>query len=234
MKKEFLRGKLLMVFTYFWSAVFFAGWYATIEKQPYMQGIPAWRPNPHIWWVSILFWVPNCGRPVNGPDTFGLLFAHTALYWAPLVVCFTVDLIVKAQDGATLRLVERMWVWLMAYMIVWNVIEDWVWYAVNPIFGLSRFNASHIPHWMQHAWFLGFPAQYWEAFIASILPLLLDRMYARNNWRWRGISFMPDRTVLKSTLKEFFLMWGLQIMGVLIIAFIADFTWMQHLNFPDL
>lgn len=232
-KKEFARGKLLAIFTYFWCAVFFAGWYASIETMPYMQGLPVWRPNPHLWWTEILFWIPNSGRPVNGPDTFGLLFANTALYFAPLLVVFAVDLVVKAEEGLILHLVERTWLWLISYVMVWNVIEDWVWYAMNPSFGLSSFNATHIPHWMQHSWFLGFPVQYWEAFAASILPLLLHRLYARNDWRWRGIRLIPDRAILRSTLWDFSLLWGLQILGVLIFAWFADFGWMHHLNFPQ-
>jgi hypothetical protein len=198
---------------WFLLALLFAATYASVESQPYAGGLPVWRPDPNLWWVKLLFWFPNLGRPVNGLDTFGLLFLGT-----------TCLLLVPVWNALHDRLLPKHeFLELVAYFICAAVIEDWVWYAINPQVGLKRFTEGFLPRWMYSAWLCGFPSQYWEGLGGSYAAILAS-VKVKN-------AALPWRYVFKEALAVIGVLWGTMVLSVLIIALIANYTWMPHQNF---
>lgn len=57
----------------------------------------------------------------------------------------------------------RQWSWRLELraigsLAVFWIIEDFLWFVMNPAFGVGRFSAAHVP-WHKH-WFLGVPVDY--------------------------------------------------------------------------
>jgi hypothetical protein len=207
-----VRTAFLAAF-WFFLALLFAAMYASVESRPYAEGLPTWRPDPARWWVQILFWFPNLGRPVNGLDTFGLLFlGMTSLLLVPIWNAL------HRRPCPWHELLE-----LVSYFVAIAVVEDWVWYAINPHAGFKCFNSASLPRWMYAAWFLGFPSQYWEGLFASYASMLAStRINARR---------APLALVLHSSLLHFAIIWIVMVILVLATAVFANYTWMAHRNF---
>lgn len=201
--------------TVFWFllALLFAATYASVEGAPYSEGLPVWRPDPTLWWVRLLFWFPNLGRPVNGMDTFGLLFLGTA--------CLLLIPVWNAMHGRQTPKWEALE--LIAYFVAVAVVEDWVWYAINPHEGFKRFNAGMLPKWMYASWFWGFPSQYWEGLLVSYAAIL-----GSVKTRTPSLSLKP---LLRQSSYVFAAIWITLIALVLLTAVVANYTWMHHHNF---
>src|ERR1035437_4697588 len=111
-----MRRVFVNAVVWYLLALLFAGTYASVESAPYSEGLPVWRPDPILWWVRLLFWFPNLGRPVNGMDTFGLLFLGAA--------CLLLIPVWNATHGRQFPKWEALE--LIAYFVAVAVIEDWV------------------------------------------------------------------------------------------------------------
>jgi hypothetical protein len=117
-----------------------AGWAANL---------PTWRIEKH--WLLDLFWG---GRAMTGYHAwifpFITLFFHFPLFfigrWSWRVEC-------------------RI---LACIMLFW-VAEDFLWFLLNPAYGLARFYAAAVP-WHKH-WLWAAPVDYW--FFGSLLVVLL-------------------------------------------------------------
>lgn len=107
-----------------------AGWAANL---------PTWRIEKH--WLLDLFWG---GREMTGYHAWA--FSLIALFFHfPLI--FSGDFSWSAEQRA-----------LACIMLFW-VSEDFLWFVLNPAFGLHRFAKSHVS-WHRH-WWLGAPIEYW-------------------------------------------------------------------------
>ena len=116
-----------------------AGWAANL---------PTWRVEKH--WLLDIFWG---GRPMTGYHAW--VFPFVALVFH-LPVFF-----------------RGRWSWRMEARIVGMIllfwmIEDALWFALNPAFGWSKFSATHIP-WHNN-WWGPLPADYW---VSSVVGLVL-------------------------------------------------------------
>ncbi len=100
--------------------------------------LPTWRIEKH--WLLDLFWG---GRPMTGYHAWVFPF---------MFLVFHLPLIMHCEFS--LRLEARC---LGSLMLFW-IIEDFLWFALNPAYGLARFNPHSIP-WHKH-WLLGVPADY--------------------------------------------------------------------------
>ncbi|HSQ77288.1 MAG TPA: hypothetical protein VLN91_00195, partial [Nitrospirota bacterium] len=58
-----------------------------------------------------------------------------------------------------------------ALMLFW-IIEDFLWFVLNPAFGINNFSQNKIPWHKQ--WFLGMPVDYWTFTIVSALLMWLS------------------------------------------------------------
>jgi len=107
-----------------------AGWAANL---------PTWRIEHH--WLLDLFWG---GREMTGYHAWA--FSLVALFFHfPLI--FSGDCSWPTEQRA-----------LACIMLFW-VSEDFLWFVLNPAFGLRRFAKTHAG-WHRH-WWLGAPIEYW-------------------------------------------------------------------------
>ncbi len=116
-----------------------AGWAANL---------PTWRIEKH--WLLDIFWG---GRAMTGYHAwvfpFISMFFHFPFFFM------------------------QQWSWklqaraLASIMLFW-IIEDFLWFVLNPAFGLAHFNAVDIS-WHKR-WFLFAPVDYWMfSFVAGVL-----------------------------------------------------------------
>lgn len=110
--------------------------------------LPTWRIEKH-WLLDVFFG----GRPLTGYHAWALSF---------MLVMFHFPLLLVWQ-----------WSWQLearvmgSFMVFW-IVEDFLWFLINPGWGWKRFNKSEI-RWHKH-WLLGFPTDYWVfAIVATVL-----------------------------------------------------------------
>jgi hypothetical protein len=107
-----------------------AGWAANL---------PTWRVEHH--WLLDIFWG---GRPMTGYHAW--VFPFVALF-------FHFPLLFMQQWSP--RLEARA---LGSIMLFW-IIEDYLWFVLNPAYGVARFNPESIA-WHKH-WLWCAPTDYW-------------------------------------------------------------------------
>jgi hypothetical protein len=111
-------------------------------RNGWARNLPTWRVDNRL--TRALFG----GRPLTGYHFFFhilvALLVHSpfALGFAPLTV------------PAELR--------ILSFLILFWLIEDWLWFVVNPAFGPAAFRADRI-HWHRSSWWLIMPREYWIA-----------------------------------------------------------------------
>lgn len=191
---------------WFLMALFFAAIYATVEgNKPWAANLDTWRPDPSVWWVKLLYWIPCLGREVNGFDTFGLVFL--CLFGLVLIPVWEWT---HSRPMPIHELLE-----LAVYFTAICVIEDFVWYAINPHFGFAKFDAIHTSG-MYNWWLLGFPGQYWEGFLLTLPLSIGSRSLGRQQKRWRW-----NKQGWKQGLKFFTTVWCTMIMLAVGMDFVA-------------
>ena len=122
-----------------------AGWAAKL---------PTWR-IPHNQWLDI-FWG---GRELTGYHAW--IFPCVALFFHFPIILF------------------GRWSWriearLLACILLFWVCEDFLWFVLNPAFGLARFDATNIP-WHVH-WWGPAPADYWVFLLLAAILFALSGM----------------------------------------------------------
>ena len=126
--------------------VFFAQTEIQIEGGAgWAANLPTWRIEHH--WLLDIFWG---GRAMTGYHAwvfpFIALFFHTPLFFAP------------------------QWSWqlearVIACIMLFWMIEDFLWFIFNPAYGWAKFSPAHIP-WHKH--WLGFaPTDYSVALVIA-------------------------------------------------------------------
>lgn len=113
-----------------------AGWAANL---------PTWRIEQH--WLLDMFWG---GRPMTGYHAW--VFPFIALF-------FHLPLFFMGQWSW--RLEARV---IGCIMLFW-LVEDFLWFVCNPAYGLADFDPVHIP-WHKH-WLLFVPTDYWVAVVVG-------------------------------------------------------------------
>jgi hypothetical protein len=107
-----------------------AGWAANL---------PTWRIEEH--WLLDWFWG---GRPMTGYHAW--IFSFVALvFHLPAILLW------QWSWRTELRI-------LGALALFW-ILEDWLWFVLNPAFGLTRFTPEFVP-WHKH-WIGPLPTDYW-------------------------------------------------------------------------
>ncbi|GIZ52815.1 hypothetical protein [Noviherbaspirillum aridicola] len=107
-----------------------AGWAASL---------PTWRIEEH--WLLDLFWG---GRAMTGYHAWmfpfiALVFHFPFFFWG-------------------------RWSWraecrVLAFIMVFWIVEDFLWFVLNPAYGLGLFHPAAVS-WHKH-WVLGAPVEYW-------------------------------------------------------------------------
>ena len=121
-------------------ALFWAKLEIQIEgAEGWASGLPCWRVEKHR-----LLDIFYGGRPLTGYHLWAfssvLLFFHLPMF---VLHQFTWRLELHAIGG---------------FMLFW-VVEDFLWFVLNPHYGLRKFRREHI--WWHKRWLLGVPVDYW-------------------------------------------------------------------------
>lgn len=112
--------------------------------------LPTWRFENH--WLLDILWG---GRAMTGYHAW--VFPFVALI-------FHVPIFLRGR-----------WSWRMEariigmIMLFW-VIEDTLWFVLNPAYGWSKFSAAHVP-WHKR-WWGALPAEYWQSSVIGSLLLV--------------------------------------------------------------
>jgi hypothetical protein len=111
--------------------------------------LPAWRKNNSFTKIFL------GGRPLTG---YHLSMVLTLIALLHLPVFFA------------------EWSWqlearVVGFFITFLTLEDWLWFVINPAWGLRNFKKSE-RLWWHPSWFLGLPTYYWITFPLGILVIL--------------------------------------------------------------
>src|SRR5262249_31704041 len=104
------------------------------------ENLPTWRLRNK--WTRLCFG----DRPITGYHVWAILFV-TLLSHLPL-----------AMDWPR-------WSWhrelqVLAFVILFFVVEDFLWFVLNPAYGVRRFRREHI-WWHRDTWWWVMPRDYW-------------------------------------------------------------------------
>lgn len=139
-----------------WVAVL-AFFFAQIEVQieggaGWAAALPTWRIEDH--WLLDVFWG---GRPMTGYHawvfSFIALFFHFPMFfWA-------------------------RWSWraqcrVLAYIMLFWIIEDFLWFVINPEFGIGKFSPAFV--WWHKHWLWFAPVEYWLFVPVALILLYLS------------------------------------------------------------
>jgi len=129
------------------SAIAFAKLEIQIEGEAgWARNLPTWRVDNR--WTRALLG----GRELTGYHlwchVFVLVMAHAAL--------------LNGND----------WTWrhearVVAFIILFWILEDFLWFVFNPRFGIAAFTAERV-WWHRGAWWLVMPREYWIGIPAGI------------------------------------------------------------------
>ncbi|KWE82897.1 hypothetical protein WL80_25205 [Burkholderia ubonensis] len=142
-------------------AFFFANVEIQIEGSAgWAANLPTWRIEKH--WLLDIFWG---GRPMTGYHAW--VFPFVALF-------FHLPPVFNGQ-----------WSWriearLIACIMVFWLAEDFLWFVLNPAYGLARFTPANVPwhiHWLGVA-----PTDYWTMSAAAIVLFFLSRARERTSF----------------------------------------------------
>jgi hypothetical protein len=132
-------------------ALFFAQVEIQVEgASGWAASLPTWRIEQH--WLLDWFWG---GRPMTGYHAWVFSFMALAFHLPAVLL--------------------QRWSWrielriLGALALFW-IVEDWLWFVMNPAFGLARFAPQFVP-WHRN-WLGPMPADYWTFGTVGLLLLL--------------------------------------------------------------
>lgn len=137
------KSKAVSVMLLFLYVALLGFFFAQVEIQ--IEGGAGWAANLPTWkiekhWLLDIFWG---GRAMTGYHAW--VFSFMALiFHLPFVML-------------------RQWTWRLELraigsLAVFWIIEDFLWFVMNPAFDMSRFSPADVP-WHKH-WFLGVPTDY--------------------------------------------------------------------------
>jgi len=150
---------------YFAWVALMATFFAEVEIQiegahGWAADLPTWRIEPN--WLLAIFWG---GRTMTGYHAWVFSFMALA-FFAPLAFNGRVR-----WREAALALAGVMLFWL---------VEDFLWFVLNPAYGFARFDPAHVA-WHPH-WLLGLPVDYWVGMAGSAALAWLVNRAPRSRW----------------------------------------------------
>ena len=156
-----MKRVAFLVFTTVLYIALLAFFFAEVEIQiegsaGWAANLPTWRIEQH--WLLDWFWG---GRPMTGYHAWMLAFM-ALVFHLPAVLM-------------------RQWSWRLEFRILgalalfW-VVEDWLWFVLNPAYGLARFSPQFVS-WHK-SWIGPAPSAYWT-FGTTGLVLLVTSFNSR-------------------------------------------------------
>lgn len=114
--------------------------------------LPTWRIEKH-WLLDVFFG----GRPLTGYHAWVLTFVLLMFHF-PLLLLWQWSWQLEAR--------------VMGSFIIFWIVEDFLWFILNPGWGWKRFNQREV-RWHKH-WVMRLPTDYWTFATVSILLLVLS------------------------------------------------------------
>lgn len=153
-KQKSWQVELALLFSWIVLTAFF---FSEVELQiegpaGWASSLPTWRIEKH--WLLDIFWG---GRPMTGYHAWVFSFMFLVFHLGVFI-----------NLNWSLRMEARI---IASLMLFW-IIEDFLWFVLNPAFGINNFSSNKIP-WHKH-WFLHMPVDYWTFTIASAFLLWLS------------------------------------------------------------
>jgi hypothetical protein len=137
------------LFTQIWHDALFvvltAAVYALLEIQiegpnGWAAKLPTWRKSGFPWNILV-----GADKELTGFHFYSTLLLLFLFHFPFLFVDWALSLELR----------------VMALFFALRSIEDFLWFVLNPAYGISKFNRASIP-WHKN-WFLGLPTGYWIA-----------------------------------------------------------------------
>jgi hypothetical protein len=143
---------------FFVGIVTAAACFALIEIQ--IEGEAGWAKNLPTWrletpWLNWLF--PD--RPLTGYHLWVLVFIGVV---AHLPFAFGLPWTVQGELRA------------IAFFLFFWVFEDFLWFVLNPHFGLKKFRPQYIA-WHRNSWWWIAPRDYWIGLTLAIILYIMSR-----------------------------------------------------------
>ncbi len=112
------------------------------------EKLPTWRIRNR--WTNLLYG----GRPLTGYHL-----------WVQLFILLLVHL--------PFAIAVWQWSWamelrVMSFLILFFIVEDFLWFLINPAFGIRRFRREHI-WWHAPTWWWIMPRDYWVFSLLGIV-----------------------------------------------------------------
>jgi hypothetical protein len=169
MKSGITRQLIHILLVLFWVlllGIFFAKTEIQIEgANGWAASLPTWRIEKHL--LLDIFWG---GRAMTGYHAWVFSFMFLVFH-LPQVL----------QGHFSWRMEARC---ISALMIFW-IAEDFLWFILNPAFGIGRFSSDNIP-WHKH-WMLGVPTDYLTYMLLGGLLLVWSFLDGHSNRRYQAI-----------------------------------------------
>ena len=160
--------KILHIFIFLTWVLLLAFFFAQVEIQiegarGWATGLPTWRIEKH--WLLDLFWG---GRPMTGYHAWVFSFMLLGFLF-PMFSCWRFSIRLAARCIGSL-------------MLFW-IIEDFLWFVLNPAFGLEKLTPRTVP-WHHH-WFLSLPVDYY-------LFLAIGALLVGYSFREKPLNLKPQ------------------------------------------
>ena len=157
MKNE-IRHALILLAGVALCAFFFANVEIQIEgANGWAANLPTWRVEHHL--LLDIFWG---GRPMTGYHAWVFSFM-LLMFHLPLLVTWKWSMKLEARI-------------IGCSMLFW-IIEDFLWFILNPAFGVSKLDPAHVP-WHKF-WFYGIPTDYVTFTLVGLALLVWSFLPAR-------------------------------------------------------
>lgn len=133
--------RLLFFFVYTVIISFLvAKWEIQIEgKDGWAAKLPTWREYSG-------FWAKLFNKPITGYHVYMIL---TSLVLAHFPIFFLPKWTFKNELA------------VLGFFFIISVTEDFLWFVLNPAFGIKNFRKTNPNLWWHKDWFLGLPSLYW-------------------------------------------------------------------------
>ena len=96
-------------------------------------------------------------KPITGYHLFILSFTLIIFHFPLFFTCWSL---------------KKEFLLLGAYIFMWT-LEDFLWFVLNPHYGLRKFNKNNPDIWWHQSWFAGLPTFYWFLFPAALILIAL-------------------------------------------------------------
>jgi hypothetical protein len=148
-KQKSRRVELALLLSWIVLTAFF---FSEVEIQiegpaGWASSLPTWRIEKH--WLLDIFWG---GRPMTG---------YHAWVFSFMFLVFHLGVFINLQWS--LKTEARI---IASLMLFW-IIEDFLWFILNPAFGIRNFSHNKIPWHKQ--WVLHMPVDYWTFTLVAAL-----------------------------------------------------------------